>query len=503
MKRMLRILFVLTVLLLLPIRANAEEVTGFNLVTGNAGFSDAPRLFDSDTIKRVLFSDHAQLTLSCPEGFSSLYLIFDVEYGPYTITDLESGEVRTFGEKDFLHEFVDLQEAFGCTPTKIMLSFDNGEGRLNELRAFTSGALPEDVQIWETPKDGETDLILFSTHGDDDQLFFAGLLPDYAGQRGYQVQVVYQTNHRNLTKQRCHEMLDGLWAVGVRAYPVFGTCPDLLTDSVGQLKYQLNAMGITDEDMLGFVVEQLRRFKPLAVVGHDLKGEYGHSQHIYYADLLTRAVEISADPEQFPESAQTYGTWDVPKTYLHLYPENSIVMDWDQPLEAFDGMTAFEVTRDLGFPCHKSQFWMMNWYLSYKKSAATVYKYSPCKYGLYRSTVGEDVQKNDFMENLTSYAQKKAEEEAARLAAEEEARKAAEEAARLEEERLEAERKEREEQQRLEQLRQEELRQLQLQQEAAREELQRRKQFMIWCCAGALAVLVLLGAVIVRLNRHK
>ena len=55
------------------------------------------------------------------------------------------------------------------------------------------------------------------------------------------------------------------------------------------------------EELLRFVVDNLRRFKPLVAVGHDLQGEYGHGMHMVYSDLLTKAVEVSADPAVFPD----------------------------------------------------------------------------------------------------------------------------------------------------------------------------------------------------------
>ena len=154
------------------------------------------------------------------------------------------------------------------------------------------------------------------------------------------------------------------------------------------------------------------------------------------------------------------GLWDVPKAYFHLYEENPIVMDWDQPLESFDGETAFEVSVYRGFQCHRSQIADFAWYYTGFPNAISLTKYNPCYYGLYRSTVGQDVEKNDFFENVPTYAQErkaeeerlaeearlKAEEEArikaeeeARRQAEEEAKRKAEEEARLERERAEAE----------------------------------------------------------------
>ena len=258
------------------------------------------------------------------------------------------------------------------------------------------------------------------------------------------------TDHRQREPHRFHEMLDGLWSVGVTAYPVAGDCPDFLKkhDMAGTYA-ELAARGYPREELLGFVVENLRRFKPLVAVGHDVNGEYGHGMHMVYADLLMEAVTVAADASFYPESAEKYGLWDTPKTYLHLYEENGIVMDWDQPLSRFDGMTAFEVTQKLGYPCHKSQYSDFAWYHSSAKTARDVARYNPCYYGLFRSTVGEDVQKNDFFENVNTYAEQvciaEAQRlEAERLAAEEEARRLeaerlAEEARQLESERLAAE----------------------------------------------------------------
>ena len=107
---------------------------------------------------------------------------------------------------------MDLDALFGHCPETVTLSFDSGPVPLLEVSLFTDGALPDWVQQWEPPVEDGADLVLFSTHADDEQLFFAGVLPYYAGELGYRVQVVYLTNHRNLSKNpnlRCHEALDG------------------------------------------------------------------------------------------------------------------------------------------------------------------------------------------------------------------------------------------------------------------------------------------------------
>lgn len=407
---------------------SAVNLSSQEIVTDHAGFQSIYALFDGKVLDGRLTSPNAYLTLEHEDGMGSLYFLFNQIDDPYTITDNNSGVTVTAGENLFYHEFIDLEALFGTAPTSITIRFDKSPVTIFELYVYSSGEVPDTVQKWEQPYDGEADLVLFSAHGDDEHLFFGGVLPYYAGEKGYKVQVVYFTDHREDDKTRVHEMLNGLWTVGVRAYPVFGKHPDFfLRHNLEGTYLSYEHRGYPREELLRFVVENVRRFKPIVAVCHDIKGEYGHGMHIVYTDLLIQTLEISNDPSQFPESAEKYGVWDVPKTYLHLYEENQIVMNWDQPLEHFGGQTAYQVSVYQGFQCHKSQILDFVWYYAAYSKAIDIPIYNPCYYGLYRSTVGPDVEKNDFFENVMTH------EEQARAEAE-----------RLEQERLEAERREQE-----------------------------------------------------------
>lgn len=424
----------------------AEDISSPLLVTAQQGFSGVNHLFDKSVGWWQETDGPSFLTLSHEGGIGSLYIMFASPYGHYSVTNEDSGLTVSCGENNFMHDYLDLTALFGTAPNSVTLSFEHSGAQIREVYAFTTGEVPSFVQKWEAPKDGKTDLVLFSTHGDDEHLFFAGILPYYGVEKDYQVQVVYLTDHHNNGgTQRMMEMLNGLWNVGLDTYPVFGPFEDFyLEDKTwGYIGFQ--GYGWSKDDLLGFVVENIRRFKPIVAVGHDFAGEYGHVQHIVYADLLSQAIELSMDPNQFPESAEKYGTWDVPKTYFHLYKENEIVLDWDRPGEKLGGRTPFEVSVHAGFESHRSQMYSFMWYYYGYTKAAQLPLYNPCYYGLYRTTVGEDVEKNDFFENVMIHAeldriaeekrqaeeaQRKAEEEA-RLKAEEEARiKAEEEAAR-------------------------------------------------------------------------
>lgn len=497
----------------------AQDISDEIMMKGHNGFGSLAKLVDGNELNGELKekSKDAQLTVTHYLGLGSLYLIFGRTFGEYTVTDAGTGEVKTVGQNNFLREFIDLVELFGHAPQEVVLTFPNGV-YIHELEAYTEGTVPDTVQRWQVPQEGKTDLVLFSTHGDDEQLFFAGVLPYYARERGYQVQVVYLVNHAE-APMRQHEILNGLWSVGVTTYPVLPAFPDFRVDTLDLAYANYKHYGLTKQDLLSYVVEQIRRFKPKVAVAHDIKGEYGHVQHVVYTELVREAVEITNDPSSFPESAEKYGLWDIPKTYIHLYAENPIVIDFDQPLESFGGKTAFEVTRDLGYACHKSQHW--TWFTTWikgSKTAAGIRSYNPCKYGLYRSTVGEDVEKNDFFENMLSYAeQEKAEEEARleaeRIKAEEEAkRQAEEEARRKEEERLraEAEAKQKAEEERLEAERQKAEEAARKAEEARKAEQEKQKRILYLAIGGVAALLVLIlticiidGAVRARRRRRR
>ena len=439
------------------------------------------------------------LTVKAKKPFQSLYIRFNLECQPYTVTDNLTGYTMDAGQYGFLHEYVTLpQETTGVT-----LQF-TGKVQVTEITAYTAGVRPADVQVWEPPHEGGADILLLSAHGDDEHLFFAGLLPLYAAERGLRVQVAYLTAHRDPPTVRCHEILNGLWSVGVRNYPVIGRFGDFRIDDLEESYAEYADQGTTQEELVGYAVELIRRFKPQVVVGHDFAGEYGHGMHMVYADMLAKALPITNDPTAYPELAEQYGLWDVPKAYVHLYEENPIVIDYDIPLESFDGMTAFRVSQVYGFPCHKSQtdiplfkYWLYG-FRNQITMASEIEEYNPSHFGLYRSLVGEDVLKNDFMENLISYHEQE------RLEAERLEQEKILEAQRLEQERLEAERleAERQEQERLEAEKAEAQRLEQERQENLQKEQQQKKLqlVLIWSAAGAILVI---GLIFILIKRKK
>ncbi len=188
-------------------------------------------------------------------------------------------------------------------------------------------------------------------------------------------------------------------------YPQLGRFWDLYSESLEE------AEGHNDmEEVKAFVVETIRRFKPQIVVTHDLNGEYGHGMHRMIAKAVADTAALTGDASQYADSASRYGAWAVPKTYLHLYWENQIVLPTREPLSDFGGRTVLQVCKD-AFEKHGSQqgptFWVDDGYDD--DGNRNDYQYSCAEYGLYRTTVGTDTG-SSMLENLVTYDEQERQE---------------------------------------------------------------------------------------------
>ena len=296
----------------------------------------------------------------------------------------ESGGWADYTHTDglYLSEYLSLPE--GTTACRVVNAPGNTRRfMLDELRVYSGGETPREVQQFVAPAE-KADLMLLVAHPDDEVLWFGGTLPLYAGERGKTCQIcmmVPSTPYRRL------ELLDCLWTCGVKNYPVWGIFRDAYTNSLKK-QYRSWDQNYTYKLVTGWI----RRFKPEVLLTHDFNGEYGHGAHRVCADAVDKCLDFAANKKKYKESAQEYGTWSVPKCYIHLCGIRPIDMDWRQPLKAFDGKTGFEVA-EAGFLCHVSQ----------QVTEYRVEDFGPWDnslFGLYFTRVGDDVEKNDFFEHL-------------------------------------------------------------------------------------------------------
>lgn len=341
------------------------------------------------------------ISVSSEAGIYGIYIKYDRM--PPAFTVVADGLALPDNNTGYLHHFLKLNGE-----REVVISYDGG-AFVADVFAFETEDTPSWVQKWEELENA--DLMVCPTHSDDDQLYFSGMIP-WSVAEGYRVQVVYFTNHWN-THDRPHELLDGLWTCGVKYYPVISEFPDLYCLSLEEADAAFGGAGYKERDFTEFYVGLFDRYKPLVVAYHDVDGEYGHGAHMLNTRTIMSAIETAAER----------GVWDVPKTYVHLWKENPVVFDWDKPLDFFDGKSAFNVSQE-AFGCHKSQHRfssLYNWIYGTEgfpiDKAAQIGSYSPCRYGLYRTTVGTDTEINGLFENLVSYGERRKQKELTERAA--------------------------------------------------------------------------------------
>lgn len=395
-KSFIFILFFLTVLAVQnPTSASASEPE----ITISNGY-DSKYLTDHSYYTNLELSGGTVIRIDNAAGVHSLYLEWDLGTNRNNSNYINSGWYSgkpgvnpwvlridnvsyVYGKNGFLHEYVELP----AYSDVIEVVIPEGGASIAGLYPITEDVLPDWVQIWEQPHD-TADLLVLSTHADDEILFFGGTIPYYTSELGLKTQVVYFTYHTE--KCRTHELLNGLYYCGVRNYPIIGNHEDIYSTSLAHAK------GLYSYDKaLGFIVEMYRRFQPNVLVTHDLNGEYGHGVHCLVADLATKALELSNDPASYPESFRRYGLWDVKKAYLHLYADNPIDMEWEMDLASYGGTNIWDVIRNA-----LNQYDSQLKYYGNSLTRNPEKVYDCTRFGLYRSTVGLDTGLCDFFENI-------------------------------------------------------------------------------------------------------
>lgn len=255
--------------------------------------------------------------------------------------------------------------------------------RIAELRLYGKGEKPREVQDWQSIE--KCDLMLLTGHPDDEILWFAGLLPTYAGERNLRVQLAVMAPTGG---ERKLELLHAIWHCGVTAYPEFIG----LVDKNGKTVEGQYQAWKGKNRVLGLVTEVIRKHQPEVMVTHGERGEYGHGAHRTACAAAKECVKLAAKKNRFPKTANKYGVWQVKKLYLHEYKKNIIPCDWTVPLKAFGGKTGFEVAEE-AFAFHRSQV-KRNW------SFEAVGPHDNTLFGLFYTTVGPDTGTGDFMEHI-------------------------------------------------------------------------------------------------------
>ena len=87
----------------------AQDIRKDTTISGS-GYDNFKFLFDKDINAYKKSSGNTTIRLENSNGMASLYLMFHLEYGEYTVTDNVTGEMITAGTYGFLHEYIDLEK---------------------------------------------------------------------------------------------------------------------------------------------------------------------------------------------------------------------------------------------------------------------------------------------------------------------------------------------------------------------------------------------------------
>ena len=329
------------------------------------------------------------IAITAPEGkpIAGLYVCFGNMPESWEIQTSDDGKdwfTAVPGDTRFLHAYVALPQP--AQHVRLAVTSEKKTAlRINDLFVLSEGDLPDWVQVWQ-PTEEKADILFLSTHPDDELIFFGGAIPTYAVEQQRKVVVAYFPRS-NTT--RSSELLNGLWHMGVRTYPVIGNFKDSYAKNLKAAYKSAGGKGKVNEWIVGLY----RQYKPEVVVTQDTNGEYGHKQHMMIADAAQNCIALAANEDEFTASTIAYGTWQVKKLYLHLYPENQITFDWTVPLKSMNGATGIELAEE-AYTLHKTQA------SSGMSVTETGTKYDNRVFGLAFTTVGEDVRKDDFLENI-------------------------------------------------------------------------------------------------------
>ncbi len=81
-----------------------------------------------------------------------------------------------------------------------------------------------------------------------------------------------------------------------------------------------------EEEVVGKLVDHIRRCRPDVVVTYNEQGGYGHPDHLKANKVTTEAIEAAADPARFPGSGEE--AWRVLKFYHTAWSRSKMLRAW-------------------------------------------------------------------------------------------------------------------------------------------------------------------------------
>jgi LmbE family N-acetylglucosaminyl deacetylase len=323
-----------------------------------------------------------------------IYLVWNTMPDGWELFSVGSGGKQTSvakgGSEGYLAQYVLVPEKFSdCKKFRLALyAKSTADVKITDLSVYTPGSPPYYAPMWQ-PFTGRAELLTIVAHPDDDDLYLSMPAVTYAND-GRKCATVLMTYGNNAKSPRRLEALESMWSLGDRSYPVLGRFPDVKVSKAEAIKlWNL-------DKTVGFIVMQIRRFKPSVIVTHDVRGEYGHGEHMLTEYATQLAFQCAGDSSKYPDSAKKFGTWKPGKLYVHLYKQNPLKpMSLTKKLRAFGNLTVREAIAR-AYARQRSQL--------PGRSLPVSGHYDMRLFGLFYTNLGADKAHQSMFENVTEDA---------------------------------------------------------------------------------------------------
>lgn len=361
-------------LTVLPAAALAEGETGSAaadlteqcVLTPSGDDADkAYRVTDAYTESYLELSEDKPFSITLPAGASAqgLYLEWFDLPGDYTIEQYDAaGTLLSSAERQpFVNCYFPLDAS--AASVKIVC---NRAAFLSSVHVYGEGTLPATVQLWE-PTLTQADLL------------FIGATPDAAVTDFYALLALYTVEHQIPTvltvlekesRTEQGDLLAGLWRMGVKNYPVFGTFSALNNDSYKRVR---GWWGVSATH--SFIQDQLEAYGEKIVVTHENSENAFNAAAQYTAEVVMENTEDAADDYE-----------NIQKVY-YVSPTGQTAIDLEQVLITFDGASLLDVANY----AYRMNADMRRFHKTLSPSAAFTLAYS---------AVGEDTTAGDLLENI-------------------------------------------------------------------------------------------------------
>ena len=328
------------------------------------------RLLDAYVESYLPLIKGESILINMPSAAQGLYLEWYEQSLGHTIEELdaEGGVTCTHEAQPYVNAYYELDES-----TRAIRILASENCALSSLRLYGPDApLPDSVQRWQAPRE-RADMV------------FLAATPEAALEDLFAALTIYAVEHEMETALICmsadtrsaqNDLLDALWALGIQSYPYFGGFFTWNNASYLMVSAEWKAI-----EAYKYIESTLAALSPRVIVSHadDEKAENQAKRF-----TATKLLELL--------KAKNRALLQSGLEKLYLCAEEGTALDMDAPLINLGGLTAREAVERLAFSHYET--------LHIRPLGVT----ARATFALAYTSVGEDVQQCDLLENIDSGA---------------------------------------------------------------------------------------------------